>query len=667
MKKDYLGRMTIILILMVVFVLSIISRLFSLQVVNGEDYAYTALRRFVKTIPQKAQRGEILDRYGRVMVSSQTIYNLEISKYKKDMSHLNETICKLIQLSEREEQLYQSRLPISGYPYIFLESESEESVKKYLKSLKLPENTPAELVVSELSERYKITSDIPLDYMIKVIGVRAEMELREFSENNPFTFAKNVNMNVVTVIKENNQSYPGVNVMTSFSRMYPDPVAPHILGRVGPIYAEEYQELKSKGYVISDIIGKDGLEQVYDLTLKGKDGLLKIEQDTNGKIVGESVIQEAVSGDDILLTIDMNLQKKTEIALKDVITQVSALTNDPGGGAACVIDIHNGDVLAMASYPDFNIATFEEDYSVNYENPQKPFWNRAISGGYAPGSTFKILTALAALEEGIVTTNDRILDKGKYTFYPSYQPECHIYPENHGYVNVSKAIEVSCNYYFYEVGRLMGIDVLSGYGKRFGLGEYTGIELSGESKGIFINTEYRKQKGSVWYPGDTLQVAIGQSENLFTPLQLANYLATFVNGGTRFEPHLLLKTRNQADGTVTETAPKVVEQISIKPENYKAVMEGMRSVTEDGTASSTFKDFFIDIGGKTGTAEVPGTNNGLFIAFAPYDNPKIAISVVVEHGEHGNTIAPIAKEIISAYFNSSDLENEDEPTKFEVS
>ena len=664
MKKDYFARIAIIVILMLIFVLSIISKLFSLQIVNGETYAMSSLRRLVKTIPQKAQRGEILDRYGRVMVSSQTTYNLEISKYKRDMSHLNETIFKLIQLCEREKQLYQDKLPVSDSPYTF--TESEESIKKYLKNLKLPEEASADLVMYELNKRYEISNEIPAEYVRKVISVRAEMELREFSENNSFIFAKAANMSVVTVIKENYNSYPGVNIITSFTRMYPEPVAAHILGRVGPIYKEEYDVLKNQGYSISDTIGKEGLEKIYDLELKGKDGLLKIEQDTNGKIVEESVIQEAVSGNDIILTIDMNLQKKTEEALKNVISELRVHTSDVGGAAACVIDIHNGDVLAIASYPDFNIATFEEDYSKNYSNTLKPFYNRAISGTYAPGSTFKILTAIAALEENIVTTTDIIQDKGKYTFYPSYQPECHIYPDNHGWVNVSKAIEVSCNYYFYEVARLMGIDVLENYGRKFGLGEYTGIELPGESKGIFINREYREKNGSVWFPGDTLQVAIGQSENLFTPLQLANYIATVVNGGTRFEPHLLLKTKNHTDGTVKETVPKVLEQISIKPENYKAIMGGMRAVTEDGTASSTFKDFFIEVGGKTGTAEVPGTNNGLFIAFAPYDNPKIAISVVVEHGEHGNTIAPIARDIISAYFSGEELETEENFEKFEV-
>jgi penicillin-binding protein 2 len=266
----------------------------------------------------------------------------------------------------------------------------------------------------------------------------------------------------------------------------------------------------------------------------------------------------------------------------------------------------------------------------------------------------------------VISTTEKIQDKGKYTFYPDYQPICHIYPGSHGYVNVTDAIRVSCNYFFYETGRLLGIDKLYEYTRKFGLGELTGIELPGEEKGISIDPEYRKKNGSIWYPGDTLQVAIGQSDNLFSPLQLANYLATVANGGTRFRPRILSKIREQGTGHIRENAPETVEQINIKPVNYQAVMEGMRSVTEDGTASAAFHNFEIPVGGKTGTAEVPGTNNGLFVAFAPYDNPKIAVAVVVEHGEHGNTIAPIAREIIAEYFEGTKSEIEDDYRKFEI-
>ena len=617
-----------------------------------------------RTVTLKAQRGEILDRYGRVIVSSQITYNLEISQYKKDKKWVNDTVYSLILLMEKEDQEYMENLPVTEAPYSY--TLSEEDTKKYLKKMELDTSLSAEECIKELKERYQISDEIPQNYLRKVIAVRAEMEQREFSPNNTFVFAENVNMNVVTVIKENDKSYPGVNVMTSYNRLYPEKVSPHVLGRVGLIYKEEYDKLKDLGYGYTDIIGKEGIEKVFDLELKGKDGVLKVEQNELGKITDTEVLKTAEPGNDIILTIDLNLQKRAESALKDVIYNLRQTIHDVGGGAITVVDIHTGEILAIASYPDYDIETFLEDYDKNYKNPLMPFWNRAISGTYAPGSTFKILTSLAVLEEGIISTSEQIYDQGKYTYWKDYQPTCHVYPGNHGYVNVSDAIKVSCNYYFYETGRKLGIEKLNEYAKKVGLGEYTGIEIPGEEKGIVAGPEYRKKIDSVWYPGDTLQASIGQSDNLFTPLQLSNYIATVVNGGTRYEAHLLYKIKNYPTGEITEVQPKVVEQIEIQPQNYKAIMEGMRSVTEDGTASNVFQDFPIAVGGKTGTAEVPGTNNGLFVAFAPYENPKIAISVVVEHGAHGNSIAPAAREVIEEYFKNAQTEIQDDYEKFQI-
>ncbi len=664
MKKDLFPRLTVLIILIVVFLLSVVFRLFSLQIVQGESYAEASMKRLVKTIPLKAQRGDILDRYGRLIVSSQLTYNLEISQYKKDKKWVNDTVYNLILLMEKENQEYMENLPISASPYSY--TLSEEEVKKYLKKMDLPENLSAEDCVKKLTERYDISDQIPKDYHRKVIAVRAEMELREFSQNNSFVFAENVNINVVTIIKENDYAYPGVNIMTSYERLYPEKISPHVLGRVGLIYKEEYDKLKDLGYGFTDIIGKEGIEKVFDLELKGKDGVLKVEQNELGKITGTEVLKNAVPGSDVILTLDLDLQKRAEQALENVILELRQTISDVGGGAITVVDIHTGEILAIASYPDYDIETFQKDYNENYNNPLKPFWNRAISGTYAPGSTFKILTSLAVLEEGIATPDELIYDHGKYTFWKDYQPTCHVYPGNHGYVNVADALKVSCNYYFYETGRLLGIDKLNEYAKKVGLGEYTGIEIPGEEKGIVAGPAYREKIGSVWYPGDTLQASIGQSDNLFTPLQLSNYVATVVNGGTRYEAHLLYKIKDYATGNVKEVQPKALETISIQPENYKAIMEGMRSVTEDGTASNVFQNFPIKVGGKTGTAEVPGTNNGLFVAFAPYDNPKIAISVVVEHGAHGNSIAPAARDVIEEYFKNEELELPADYEKFQM-
>ncbi|MBE7018692.1 MAG: hypothetical protein E7413_02295 [Ruminococcaceae bacterium] len=664
MKKDLFSRIAVILVIAVVFLLFIVFRLFSLQIINGEEYVQDSMKRMVKTMPLKAQRGEILDRYGRVLVSSQITYNVEITQYKKDTKWVNDTVYQLIRLMERENQEFVDNLPISELPYTYTMPADE--LKTFFSNLELPEDISAEKCMKELTKRYQLPSDIPAEYLRKMVAVRSEMEQREFSQNNPYIFAKNVNMNVVTIIKENDRSYPGANIVTSYDRLYPEAVAPHLLGRVGLIYKEEYDELKDLGYGFTDIIGKEGIEKVYDLELKGKDGIVKIEQNEYGKITQTDVLQNAVPGNDLILTIDLDLQKTAEEALENIIAELGNSISDIGGGAITVVDVHTGEVLAMASYPDYDLSNFQKDYAQNYSNPLKPFWNRAISGTYAPGSTFKILTSLAILEENIASPGEYVQDLGKYTYFKDYQPTCHVYPANHGYVNVSDAIKVSCNYYFYEMGRKLGIEKLNEYAKKVGLGEYTGIEIPGEEKGIVAGPEYRKKIDEPWYPGDVLQASIGQSDNLYTPLQLSNYIATVVNGGTRYETHLLYRIKDRATGEIKEIHPTALDTISIQPENYTAIMEGMRSVTEDGTASSTFTDFSIPVGGKTGTAEVPGTNNGLFVAFAPYDNPQIAISVVVEHGAHGNSIAPAAREVIAEYFQDGQEEVQEDYEKFQV-
>ncbi len=665
MKKEFLSRVTVIIVIMAVFLCALFVRLFSLQIVKGESYRESSLKSLVKTVPLKAKRGDILDRYGRVIVTSSINYNVEISKYAKTTQTLNKTIYNLIRLMEKNDQRYTDNLPISEKPYEY--TKDKESVESFLKSLDLSGNLTAEETVNELKKRYKVADGIPDKYLRKVVSVRSEMELRQFSSNNSYIFAKKVNMNIVTVIKEDSTTFPGVNVTTTYERTYPEAVGAHFLGRVGPIYKEEYDVLKDKGYSFTDVIGKEGIEKVYDLELKGKDGIQKIEQDSNGKIVSYETLEPALSGNDIILTVDLNLQRRAEEALASMINNLRIkAAPDVSGGAVCVINIHSGDVLAMASYPSYSLATFEEDYSKNYKNKDKPFWNRAISGTYAPGSTYKILTSLAGLEEGAVTISERIRDLGKYTFYDDYQPVCHVYPGSHGNVNVTDAITYSCNYYFYETGRRLGIDKLEAYSRKFGLGELSGIEIPGEARGIVACRDEKEERGEIWYPGDTLQASIGQSDHLFTPLQLSNYIATIVNGGTRYKTHLLYKIKDYKSGKIRETLPVIEEETEISPENYKAIMAGMRSVAEDGTASDTFRDFEIAVGGKTGTAEAVGTNNALFVAFAPYDNPEIAISVVVEHGEHGNSIAPVAKEVFEEYFINSLSEVEDEYSELEV-
>lgn len=672
--NPYMKRFIVLYTLLGVLSFFLIGRLFVLQVIDGADYSEITMKRLSKSMPQKAPRGEILDRYGRPIVSNRTGYSIQLTKMAESEEELNQTVLSLIQICEANQTEYYDSMPITREaPYVFTyqedtEEEARAKIQKYNKSLKLDEGMEAPEVLAKLKERYHISPETEETSARKIIGVRSEMELRLFSKQNAYTFANDVDMNVVTSVKETTEQLTGVNIVVDYIREYNEPgIASHILGRIGPIYKEEYDVLKEKGYGINDVVGKDGIEKICEDVLRGKDGVNNIEQDANGKIISTVSSSPAVPGNDVILTIDLELQKVAEKSLAEVIKTISSGRGkgyDADSGAVVVEDIHTGELLAIASYPTFDLSKFNETYEENYKNKAKPLWNRAIQGTYAPGSTFKMVTAIAALEEGIVTPQTRFDCKGIYRYYASsgYTPACWIYTDtgraHTDPMTVANAIKNSCNYYFYEAGRLLTIEKLNEYTKKFGLGQLTGIELPGEAKGVIAGPEYSKKMNTTWWPGNTLQAAIGQSDNLFTPLQLANYISTLANGGTRYQPHLVKKVKEyDSSHVISESMPKVLDSIQMKPQNYKAVMEGMRSVTEDGTASNVFRNFEIRVGGKTGSAEVPkGSANGIFTCFAPYENPQIAISVIVEHGAHGNSIAPVARDIIAKNFTGDMLE-----------
>lgn len=676
-NKNYKNRFIILYCIVGIIAFLVISRLFMLQVIDGSEYSKITATRLSKSIPQKAPRGEILDRYGRPLVSNRQGFSITVSKVNSDNKELNDVVLKLINICDAGNVNYIDTMPITKEaPYKFT-YEEKENIAKFNKSLNLDKNLSADNVIKELCKRYEIDNSYSQTQKRKIAGVRSEMELRLFSSLNSYTFANDVSMEVVTKIKETTHSLNGVNILTEYLREYNEPgIASHILGRVGQIYKEEYDVLKDEGYDINAVIGKDGIEKYCESILKGKDGTLNIEENETGHIVSSVSALKAVPGNDVILTIDLELQKTAEKMLKEVITNISSYGVNSGysegwdadSGAAVVIDIHTGEILALCSYPTYNLARFNEDYNYNYKNPAKPFWNRAIAGTYEPGSTFKMATALAGLQAGVINENTTMTCNGIYNYYaPSYTPACWK-REGHGTLDVIGAIENSCNIFFYETGRLAGINRLNTLSRQLGFGKKTGIELPEEVKGIVAGPEYVETLGETWWPGDTIQAAIGQSKNLFTPIQLANYIATITNGGTRYKTHLVKRIKEYSTSNIIkEYYPVAEESIEIDAKHHKLIMEGMKSVTEDGTASSVFQGFGVSVGGKTGTAEVPnGSNNGVFVAFAPYENPQIAISVVVEHGSHGNSIAPVAKEIIAKYFTGDFLEYVDNKPTMEI-
>ena len=682
-----------ILKLIIAFMVAAVGwKLFDLQILKGEQYHEIANNRLITNVVEKAPRGEILDRYGTKLVSNKVGYSVVMQKTDMGDEEFNDVIKKLVDILYLNGCAYYDDLPISFAPYQFQFTDENENGttedermawfenNRYL-GKGIDEYMSASQIMQVYKEIYKVSNIYSEDEQRRIIGIRYAAQVGGLSQTTMFTVADDISVEAVTQIKERQDEFKGIAVINNYVRQYEFPgLATHILGRTGKINAEEYEEHKDLGYGYNDIIGKQGIEKWGESYLRGTDGTTGTTKEVNGKEITVLNDTDPVPGDYVVLTIDSDLQRVTEESLAKTIENIRKSSGvkekdgaDCNAGAAVVIDVKTGDTLAIASHPTYDMSRFDEDYSILLQNEAKPMWNRSVSGVYSPGSAFKPLTAIAALETGKLRTNEVIKTEGVYKFYADYQPACWIWNEyklTHGNQNVSEAIENSCNFFFYEVGRRLGIDMLGEYAKKFGLGELTGIELSEETAGHMASPEYKKQVVSNvtsqdWYGGDTLQAAIGQSYSLFTPVQLANYAATIANGGTRYKVNLIKSVRSSVDGsTVKEFKPEIIENIDIDPASLRAVKQGMKRVVDEGSASSIFTDYAIQIGGKTGTAQVgDGSNNAVFIAYAPFDNPEIAVSVVLEHGVRGTNAAQVAKDIFDAYFGlNANVSTSPEPT-----
>ena len=503
-----------------------------------------------------------------------------------------------------------------------------------------------------------------------VAGVLYELYLRSTGvyQANEYVFAQEVDIDFISRVKE--QSLPGVVIEATTVRQYHTPYAAHLLGRVTPIFPEDveyYTSLDEDGdgvpdYSLNDTVGRDGVEQAFESYLRGDPGMRTVERNTEGKIVSETWLEEPEPGGNVVLTLDIGLQGYVEQVLAASVPAIDV--EEETGGAACVVlDVDTAEVLTCASYPTYDITRYNADYNQYASDPTMPLLNRALQGLYAPGSTFKMVTAVAGLETGIIEPDTEIEDLGRYTYWSSPQPMCWIYWQRgttHGWINVSEAIEVSCNYFFYEVGREVGIDVLVDYATRFGLGQYTGIELY-EEKGVMASPEFTESLGGTWYEGSVLSVAIGQESSQFTPVQLANYIATLVNGGTRNAVHLLKEVKSGDFSQVEYTyEPQVLGTIEIETENLQAVKAGMLALTTQGSVSQHFRDLPFQAGGKTGSAQVDDQTdaNAIFVCFAPYDDPEVALALVVERGGSGSELGAMAADILSYYFSVQETRDE---------
>ena len=642
-------------------------RLFSMQVIDGEVYVKTAESRASTGTVTKAPRGDILDKYGRVLVTNKSGYSVRLKKTSDDDVKINEIVSEIVSILEDTENPVVNSLPITlEYPYEFEfedrndnDSSSDEKDNWFENNKhNLNSDMSADDVIRAYCDIYGISGDYKSEHIRSMVSVRYETDVKQYSSVTPVTVAEDINAEAITAIKSLNEGIDGVIVAEDYARAYTTPgLATHILGRTGQISSDEYQKNKQNGYGINDTIGKQGIERWAEKYLRGKDGVTGTYTEIDGKTVELSDGQEPVPGNYVMLTIDYDIQATLEKSLENTI---KAIGGDCNAGGAVVLDVNTGDTLAIASYPTYDMTTFDEDYSKLVQNESNPMLNRAVSGLYSPGSTFKPLTAIAGIQSGVVTPKEHITCTGIYDYYKDYQPSCWIWSEynsTHGAQDVTHAIENSCNVYFYELGRRLGIDRLDEYAKKFGLGEYTGIELTEETAGHMASPEYKKQAvvnvtDSDWFGGDTLQTAIGQSYSLFTPVQLANYCATIANGGTRYKVNLIDSIRSSVDGSVVEKfGSEVVEKIDMDPQTVNQIHNGMKKVVDEGSARSIFEGYPIAVGGKTGTAQLgKGANNAVFIAFAPFDNPKIAVAVVLEHGVRGTNAGRVARDVFDQYF-----------------
>lgn len=631
--------------------------LYNAQVVNGTENRARSISSNTASETVTASRGIITDRNGKVLVSNRLAYTLVVDKsgFGKDDAALNGAIWRLIALCQEQGVAWNDTLPMTtgNSPRLTTKS-TGETFREYLKDNKLPTDGNSEALLEAMRTLYGIDSSYTTAQARLIAGVRYELDGRS-----SYTFAEDVSTELLGRITDG--KYQGVTIKTAAARVYDTKLAAHILGTVGAIWQEEWRSDESTGYVgyadkgysMNDLVGKDGVEKAFEEYLHGKDGKRLITTDENGKITGELYTREPQPGGTVALTIDIDLQQVVEDTLAETIQGMIDKDSNERGGAAVVIEVGTGEILACASYPTYDLETFNQDYKELLADERLPMFNRATQGVYAPGSTFKLCTSVAALEEGIITPSTIIEDKGIYTYYRDPQPMCWIWRQahtTHGRINVSQAIVDSCNYFFYEVGRLTGIAKLDEYASAFGLGQSTGIE-TGDVSGALASPEWAEAHDREWTDGQTITAAIGQSYNLFTPIQLANYVATLVSGGEHYEAHLLKNVKSYDNSRIIDVYGKgPLNDLNISDSTMAAVTKGMHDLTHDSLAGA-FSRCVVEAGAKTGSAQV-GTDiaNGTFVAYAPYDDPEIAIAIVVEKGGSGSLLANAAVDIINAWF-----------------
>ena len=699
--------------------------LFNTQVNHYDEYYASSIRTIARSEAVEAARGNITDRNGKLMVSSRSSYNLTFDASLLDEGEdANEAILRLLELCQERGINWVDALPITrstpfAYTLDSLDSTSSRRFLTYLKDLDgaaealgayllehpaLLETTdedgdvenPADDILAdeELTDAQKASRlldeltasqltaallegaglsptrlialmredlNVPASFSVAearlVLGIQYEIRSRNLVSTDAYVLAEDIDTELISLL--NDGDYAGAKITPSSVREYETTYAAHILGYLGDITAEDdyWNTLYYEGYAMNDKIGRSGVEAAFEEYLRGTDGVRVVSTNEEGKITGEYYSTEPVPGNTVELTIDLDLQQATEDVLAATITQMNAEDGDESrGGAAVVLDVDTREVLAIASYPTYDLATFRQSasvYAALESDPSRPFNNRATQGLYVPGSTIKPLTAVAALEEGAVSLTDRIRSPITW-YYPNDPTRSHINCAggNHGLINVTQAITRSCNYFFAEMGYRLGMDTYLEYLHAFGLGDSTGIEI-GDAAGILPENP-EGQDRAPW-------AAFGQGNQAYTPLQIANYIATLVSGGELLQPHLLkaIKSYDNAE-VLTVGEADTLGTVSISDSTLEAVKEGMLGYTQPGgSVYNAFRSCVVTAGAKTGTSQLGGdqTDNGVFVCFAPYDDPEIAVAIVIEHATWGSNLASTGVEILNSYFAADDSGN----------
>ncbi len=646
---------TIVLIAMAAFS----ARLIQWQIFQTDYYNNIALTSTEYNVSTDAIRGEIYDVNGVPLAVNKTGYRVLINKIFMPDEELNSAVVKLVALLESCGGKWIDELPIivdENGEYAFDEKKTDEiNTLKSKDNLNMnPYSTAAECM-AKLVERYGC-EDYTKKQQRDIISVRYNMTRVGYTRSRPYVFAEKISERAMNVISENMQSVRGVETESMAIRVYENgEVAPHIVGVTGLISAEEYTTMKSKGYGYTDEIGKSGIESAFEKELRGSSGTRTYEINSDDKVTSyESIVSKP--GNSVYLTIDSKLQKTAQKALKEAVKEANDYAKsvddkdmgaDCKGAAIVVLNVSDFSVLCAASYPTYDLSKYYSDYEKLASDPTVPLFDRAFMGALAPGSTFKPLVASAALQEKAITTKTHIDCEGVYT-KNGLKLWCMGF---HGPIDMYQGIRDSCNVFFAETARLVGIDNIDKYARRCGLGVKTGVEVI-ESRGTLAGPEYSREMGSEWYDSFVSPAGIGQSDNQFTPLQLATYAATIANNGVRLRAHVVDKVVSyNGNDVIYETEPEIMDNMGVSVQNLKEVQKAMNMAADNYTA---LQDFPMQIAGKTGTAENAGSDHANFICYAPYDKPQIAIGIMVEHGAKSTVAINAAKKVMREYFGIKD-------------